>query len=423
MPSGQSIRIAIIGGGLGGLALARALIRNPKLDVHVYEANATFSERGASIGLANNAQRALAKVDPDDPELLQRAGAVVQESMRMVMGSGPQAGTVVSDLHTAPQDAGKLPRVSLHRGSLLRELHAQLPEERLASLRVLSDPKAVEITFEDGESTICDAVIGADGIWGTVRQYVPGDGAEEHAPTNAGWWDCRNLVPFGKAREILGDRLLQLDRAVGWAGEGAFIMHVALENRKLVMFVVSGLEMNPPQDSRSRPLTREVLTDAFGAWMDGPIAKGVIDLIMDQPDAQLQRYSMYEHKSTPTYAKGPVCIVGDAAHAATPWQASGGGQAFEDAMNLGALLGSISSADQVPTAFQIYDEVRRPRAQKVIDSSRASGLMLCGADQTVGLDTEKIRAELKERAAIIEGVNIVRYKEEAVERLVNVLGY
>lgn len=87
MPSGQAIRIAIIGGGLGGTALARALVRNPKLDVHVYEADATFSERGASIGLANNAQRALAQVDPDDPGLLKRAGAVAQDSMRMVMVS------------------------------------------------------------------------------------------------------------------------------------------------------------------------------------------------------------------------------------------------------------------------------------------------------------------------------------------------
>lgn len=79
--------IAIIDGGIGGLALARALIRNPELDVHVYEGNATFSERGASIGFANNAQRALAQVDPDDPKFLQRAGAVVQESMRMVLVS------------------------------------------------------------------------------------------------------------------------------------------------------------------------------------------------------------------------------------------------------------------------------------------------------------------------------------------------
>lgn len=187
------------------------------------------------------------------------------------------------------------------------------------------------------------------------------------------------------------------------------------------MFVASVLEQNAPQDAKKRPLTREILTDAFGTWMDGPIAKGVIELIMDQPTPQLQRYALYEHKSTPTYANGSVCIMADAAHASTPWQGSGGGQAFEDAMILGALLSCISSADQVPSAFALYDEVRRPRAQKILDSSRASGMILCGADQTVGLDIEKMRDELSARAALIEGVDLTAYTQDAVERLMKVL--
>lgn len=75
-------------------------------------------------------------------------------------------------------------------------------------------------------SSICDAVIGADGIWGVVREHVLGDAAGEHAPTNAGWWDCRNLVPLEKAKQVLGDEFFKVNRAVGWAGHGAFIMHV-----------------------------------------------------------------------------------------------------------------------------------------------------------------------------------------------------
>ncbi|KAI1424319.1 salicylate hydroxylase [Xylaria sp. FL1777] len=423
MSSGQLIRIAIIGGGLGGSAVARALTKNPNLDVHVYEADATFSERGASIGLANNSQRALAQVDSDDPELLKRAGAVTQDSMRMVMGSGPQAGTIISNLHTASQEAGKLPRVSVHRASLLRELIVRLPKEslhtskKLVSLQSLPGAKGIEAIFEDGESITFDAVIGADGIWSTVRQYVLGDAAAEHTPTNAGWWDCRNLVPYEKARSILGDELFKVNTAYGWAGDGGFMMHVVLENRTLVMCVASVLEKNPPEDAKKRPLTREILTGAFGTWADGPISQGMIKLILDQPTAQLQRYALYEHRYTPTYANGPVCIVGDAAHAATPWQAAGGGQAFEDAMILGALLSCVSSADQVPMAFQIYDEVRRPRAQKILESSRDSGLIVCGADQTVGLDVERMKAELSVRAALIEDLDLVAYRDEAVQKL------
>lgn len=188
------------------------------------------------------------------------------------------------------------------------------------------------------------------------------------------------------------------------------------------MCIASVLERIPPQDAaKRRPLTREMLTDAFDTWMDGPIAKGIIELIMDQPMPQLQRYALYEHKSTPTYTNGPVCIMGDAAHAATPWQASGGGQAFEDAMIIGALLGCVASVDQVPKAFEVYDQVRRPRAQKILDSSRASGMVLCGADETVGLDIEKMRAELAARAALVEEVDLVEYKQDAVRKLMKVL--
>lgn len=164
-----------------------------------------------------------------------------------------------------------------------------------------------------------------------------------------------------------------------------------------------------------------MLTNAFGTWMDGPIAKGMIELILDQPTAQHQRYALYEHRTTPSYARGPVCVVGDAAHAAAPWQASGGGQAFEDGMILGALLKHVSSADQIPAAFRIYDEVRRPHAQKILKSSRKSGMVLCGADEAVGIDVDKMRAELSARAALVEDLDLALYENDAVQRLKDIL--
>lgn len=188
-----------------------------------------------------------------------------------------------------------------------------------------------------------------------------------------------------------------------------------------MMCIASVLEQNPPQDASRRPLTKDILTDAFGTWMDGPIAKGIIELIMDQPTPQLQRYALYEHKTTPTYARGPVFIMGDAAHAATLWQGSGVGQAFEDAMILGVLFSGIDTADQVPMAFAIYEEVRRPRVQVILDSGRASGMVLCGADQIVGLDIERMRTELSARAALIEMIDLATYKQDAEERLVRLL--
>lgn len=82
------IRIAIIGGGLAGASLANALIQLPHLDIQVYESAPEFSERGAAVGLAVNAQRALQHIMPASQAMLDRAGAVPMNSSRVVLVRG-----------------------------------------------------------------------------------------------------------------------------------------------------------------------------------------------------------------------------------------------------------------------------------------------------------------------------------------------
>lgn len=138
-------------------------------------------------------------------------------------------------------------------------------------------------------------------------------------------------------------------------------------------------------------------------------------LVLDQPHPQ--RYSQWEFGSTPTYAKGRVCITGDAAHAMTPWQGAGAGQAFEDAVVLSTLLGDVTTTAQIDAAFRAYDAVRRPRAQRIIDSSRETGLIMTGQDADAGLDPEKLRPVLKSRWDFIYGIDLVAYKKEALAKM------
>ena len=81
----HKFRIAITGGGLAGATLANALLDQPHLDIHIYESAPEFSERGAAVGLAVNAQRALAEIIPSANELLDKAGAVPMNSTRVVV--------------------------------------------------------------------------------------------------------------------------------------------------------------------------------------------------------------------------------------------------------------------------------------------------------------------------------------------------
>lgn len=179
-----------------------------------------------------------------------------------------------------PKDAGRV----VHRASLLRELLAPLPTSRLHANKAMSKiaevadvERSVKVDFRDGQEETFDAVIGADGIFGAVRRHVLQGTADTEGASPAGFWDCRNLVPFEKAREILGAEFFEVDRQYGWAGNGAFIMHDVLENRTKVQCVISAVEKDHPKD-RKRALTREFLEETLHDWLDGPVGKGMIEV-------------------------------------------------------------------------------------------------------------------------------------------------
>lgn len=192
-----------------------------------------------------------------------------------------------------PKDAGRV----VHRASLLRELLAPLPTSRLHANKALSEihpaPNAedgVKATFRDEQEDTFDAVIGADGIFGAVRRHVLQGAADDEGASPAGFWDCRNLVPFEKARDTLGAEFFEEDRQYGWAGNGAFIMHDVLENRTQVQCVVSAVEKDYPKD-RKRALTREFLEETLSDWLDGPIGKGMIEVSCPLAHCKQSRYS------------------------------------------------------------------------------------------------------------------------------------
>jgi salicylate hydroxylase len=135
----------------------------------------------------------------------------------------------------------------------------------------------VEVSFQDGFVDQFDAVIGADGVFSSVRNYVLQDAAEDHASTAAGFWDCRVLVPYEKAKATIGEEYFELDRQYGWIGDDAFIMHDILENRTMVQCVISAVEKDPPKD-RKRPMTSEYLNASLESWINGPIANGIIEV-------------------------------------------------------------------------------------------------------------------------------------------------
>ena len=98
-----------------------------------------------------------------------------------------------------------------------------------------------------------------------------------------------------------------------------------------------------------------------------------------------------------TYIKDNVVLLGDAAHASTPWQGAGSSMALEDAYILAELLSRVSRREEIASALKAYDAVRRPRSQKLVRTSIQSGAMLDYEDPDFGTDTERIGRNIESR--------------------------
>lgn len=86
-------------------------------------------------------------------------------------------------------------------------------------------------------------------------------------------------------------------------------------------------------------------------------------------------------------------------------------------MILGTLLGEIKAPSEIDSAFKAYDAMRRDRCQQVIDSSRGTGLIMCGQDPDAGLDPEKVRNLLAPRWGFIYSLDLKAYKEETLAKM------
>lgn len=110
-------------------------------------------------------------------------------------------------------------------------------------------------------------------------------------------------------------------------------------------------------------------------------------------------------------------MIGDAAHAMTPWQGSGAAMALEDAVILGRLFAHIKSPSEIKQILEVYDKIRRPRTQRVAQSSRLTGKLLCGNQEDVGLDPLEMQVALKDRWNYIHDFDLDSHVEDAIRAL------
>src|ERR1700704_2406552 len=220
-----SLRIAVIGGGIGGLTAALSL-RQAGFEVDVYEQAPALTHIGGGINMGPNAARVLFKLGL--PEGLLREGVRPRSTHQRRWDDGRTLQR--APLNPQCEELYGAPHVTIHRADLLAVISSGLPPERIHlghRLLGLSDKGGhVEAWFDNGVRIDADILVGADGIHSAVRAILFGD----EAPKFAGCVAYRRLVPVERLADLeLGSQ--------SWVGPGGHLVHYFVSRGELLNFV------------------------------------------------------------------------------------------------------------------------------------------------------------------------------------------
>ena len=346
------MNILIIGGGIAGPALGVALAR-AGIRAHIAESRpADQAVTGAFLALAPNGVNALETIGL--PGLVAEAGGVPVPEIRFYNPTGREIGLLHAHRDTA--DYGAEPYL-LKRGALCDALLRAARRagvgvtfgRRLTGLRETAT--GVVASFDDASTVTADAVLGCDGVRSTVRRLAL-PGAREARYTgvlDCGGWTGTDLADTGGQRMYWGHRAFF--GYVAHAGTAYWFSNVAqarepgrddLDSDAWLMRVRT-LHADDPD-----PVPRILATasSVIGVWP-----------ICDLDDL-------------PTWHTDRVCLLGDAAHAASPSAGQGASLALEDAAVMARCLRDV---DDPAAAFATFSHLRKRRAEKVVAMGRRIG--------------------------------------------------
>ena len=347
----MSLRIVVVGGGIGGLSLARELVIR-KLGVVVLERASKLGTVGAGIIMNPNAMRVL--------EMNGLATSVrAQSRPYLARWTFDQRGRWLATRDYRPlYAAGRLAAGALvHRAHLHQCLYDGLPPDtvhfdaRARDVHVSAD--GVKVETDAGETVTGDVLVGADGIRSTVRARCFGTSE----PIYLGYRSHRFVVENGDGLQDFTEFL----------GRGRRVGLVPIGGDQLYVWTT----FNSPPASRAWGLeSAATLRSMFGEFTDARVRRTFDRLT--STDAVL--CTDIEEVRQPVWVSDRVALLGDAAHALTPNMGQGAGMAMEDAV---VLAEELERADRGTTrladALARYARRRQPRVETIVGLSRLVG--------------------------------------------------
>lgn len=359
MTETASRKVIVVGGGIGGLTAALALLRRG-LDVTIYEQAKELRAAGAGIQLGANGTRVLYALGLEDALV---ASAVVPDRRELRHWSSGESWNWFELGATSRRRYGT-PHLMLHRGDLqsvlIEAVKAAKPDALVLGkhcVAVRQTDRQAEVQFEDGSKAAAPYVIGADGIHSAIRNALFGPSAPQFTGVVA--W--RGLIPMERLPE-------HLRRMVGtnWLGPKGFILHYPVRRGALMNFVGCVERDDWQIESWVTEGSKNELAHDYRGWHED--AQSLIAAI-ETP----YKWALMVREPMARWSKARVTLLGDACHPTLPFLGQGGVMAIEDGYVLAACLAKYFTDPK--TAFARYEDIRSERTAMVVRKAQDNRAM------------------------------------------------
>jgi salicylate hydroxylase len=348
----------IAGGGIGGLTAALALAQQG-FRATIYDQAARLEEIGAGIQLSPNASRvliALGLADKLKPLVVAPQELRVYNAASARLLARSPLGAWIEQRHGAPYwviHRGDLQSVLLDAACAHPDIAVQLGTRvedfaLHANGVTIATLTAARPTEERGV-----ALIGADGLWSTLRQRL-GDTRPPRFAHHTAW---RALAPADAVAAELREPAVNL-----WLGRNAHLVHYPVRGGALINVVaIIGDDWTGP--NWSEPGMRDQLLERFGAGAWPPLPRSLLAV-----PHRWQKWALSDRPPLARWGRGVVTLLGDAAHPMLPYLAQGAAMAIEDAAVLAMRIGE--SPDDIAAAMRRYQHQRRGRTARAQRAAR-----------------------------------------------------
>jgi salicylate hydroxylase len=357
--SENNLKVAIIGAGLGGLAVAIALHKQ-NINAQIYEKAQQLRLVGAGLSLFPNGLNTLEAIAPGIVETLKHAGSPT----RMV-NLRKNTGEIIMQNPQVLQEKYGQPMLQIRWSRLQEILASRLPPEVIhLNYRCIGfeqNDSGIEVCFDNGEKAQVDLLIGADGINSAIREILIKDGL----PRYAGRMSWRAVIKYKH------DLILPNEVTITTSPEGGKIFTLIDVGGGYIFWSAGALSADDSLSQNAVDVKSRVL-DIFAGWEEP------VEAIIKETDAnQIVERPIWDRPPLQKWSQGRVTLLGDAAHPMTPALGQGANTAFEDAWELRECL---MNAPNIETALANYESSRIHRTQVIQARSALQGSRAYDAD-------------------------------------------